>query len=236
MDALSHWAARRAIRDLRTQAVWNDSSMLGWLDAMGFRLAPEIILSLDVGGDYALEREDAIELAPVDGPGPEISFSGDSGNDFERLARDRADVHSMTPSDLADIVRIDKNISAVDHSAYLQAKLAEAMMDSSVRISLVARRDGVNVGYLMARADLGDFGRTEPVAIVDTLGVDPEYAHHGVGRALMSQLLVNLGALRIERLETVVATRNLALLGFMQALGFGPSQRLPFICRLAPAQ
>ena len=64
-------------------------------------------------------------------------------------------------------------------------------------------------------ADLGDFGRTDPTAIVDTVGVDPEYGHQGVGHALFSQLFLNLAALRIERVETVVAPRDLGLLGFL---------------------
>ena len=50
-----------------------------------------------------------------------------------------------------------------------------------------------------------------------------------VGRALVSQLLLNLGALRIERIETAVAPRDLGLLGFLYDSGFLPSQRLPFV-------
>ena len=65
--------------------------------------------------------------------------------------------------------------------------------------------------------------------------VDPEYAHHGVGRALLAELFANLGALRVERVETVVATRDLALLGFLLAAGFTPSQRLPFMRALDAA-
>ena len=84
----------------------------------------------------------------------------------------------------------------------------------------------------MARADLGDFGRPEPVAVIDTLGVDPDYARRGVGHALVSQLVANLGALRVERVETIVAQRDLALLGFLYGLGFEPAQRLSFARRL----
>ena len=84
----------------------------------------------------------------------------------------------------------------------------------------------------MARADLGDFGRTEPVAVIDTIGVDPGYAHRGVGHALVSQLFANLGALRIERVETVVAPRDFGLLGFLYDVGFTPSQRFAFVRRL----
>jgi ribosomal protein S18 acetylase RimI-like enzyme len=85
----------------------------------------------------------------------------------------------------------------------------------------------------MARADLGDFGRTEPVAVVDTIGVDAGYSRRGIGHALLSQLFANLGALRIEQVETTVAPHDLALLGFLYSAGFAPSQRLSFMRRFA---
>ncbi len=231
-EAIVAWAGRHGIRELRTAAAWNDHRMVGWLDAMGFALAAERVVDCAVGGGaYLPERDDAISLPEGNGPGHEIDFGAPQGNDFERLARDTADVRSMTAADLAEIVRIDRGITGRDRSAYIGHKLAEAMDDSGIRVSLCARRDGAIVGYLMARADLGDFGRTEPVAVIDTIGVDPEYEHHGVGHALMSQLFVNLGALRIERVETVVAPRDLALLGFLYDIGFAPAQRLAFVRR-----
>jgi hypothetical protein len=88
------------------------------------------------------------------------------------------------------------------------------------------------VGYLMARADLGDFGRTEPVAVIDTLGVDPGMHAPRRRPALLSQLFANLGALRVERVETVVPQRDLDLLGFLYATGFGASPRLVFTSTL----
>jgi ribosomal protein S18 acetylase RimI-like enzyme len=97
----------------------------------------------------------------------------------------------------------------------------------------VARIENSVAGYLMASADYGDFGRTEPVAIIDTIGVDPGFAHRGVGHALLSQLMINLGALRIERVETVLAKENLDLLAFFYGAGFGPSDRLAFVKHLA---
>ncbi|MDA1117960.1 MAG: GNAT family N-acetyltransferase, partial [Proteobacteria bacterium] len=81
-------------------------------------------------------------------------------------------------------------------------------------------------------ADLGDFGRTEPVAVIDTLDVAPEYSHHGIGHALLQQLFLNLGALRIERVETVVDRQAFPLLGFFYGMGFAPSQRLAFVKRV----
>ena len=88
-------------------------------------------------------------------------------------------------------------------------------------------------GYIMARADLGDFGRTEPVAVIDTIGVAPEYANQGIGNALLSQLTLNLTALRIERIETIVSARSTDLLAFFCGAGFAPGERLAFVKRLA---
>ncbi len=232
-EALAEWAQRHGIGDLRTAAAWNDHTMLRWLDAMAFTLAPTHIVDCAVGGGaYLPERDDAISLPEGKGPGHEIDFGAPGGNDFERLARDTADVRSMTTADLMEIARIDRGITGRDRGGYIEAKLRETMDDSAIRVSLTARRDGAIVGYLMARADLGDFGRTEPVAVIDTIGVDREYAHHGVGHALMSQLFANLGALRIERVESMVAPRDMALLGFLYDVGFAPSQRIAFMRRL----
>lgn len=230
VDALGEYAGRKGLADLRTSANWNQHVMLRWFDSMGFRLSADRIVDCPVGdGQYRPERDDAVGLPAGSGPGHEIDYGAPAGNDYERLARDTADLRSMTAEDLPAIVRIDRLLTGRDRSDYMREQLAEALDDSAIRTSLVARLDGTVVGYLMARTDLGDYGRTEPVAIMDTIGVDPEYAHRGVGHALMSQLFVNLGALRVERVETILAPRDLALLGFLYDCGFTASQRLAFV-------
>ena len=233
-DALSDHGSRHGIAEVRTTAAWNDYRMLRWIEAMGFTLAPNHVVDCAVaGGEYKPQRDDPATTPEGENPALDINYGDRSGNDFERLARDGADVRAMESGDLADIVRIDRSITGRNRQDYMQHKLDEAMHGSAIRVSLTARIDGAIVGFLMARVDLGDFGRTEPVAVIDTIGVDSGYSHRGVGHALLSQLFVNLGALRIERVETVVAPRDLALLGFLYDVGFAPSQRLPFVRRLA---
>jgi predicted N-acetyltransferase YhbS len=233
LDALIDHARRKGVAELRSAARWNDHAMLRWFAAMGFELSADRIVDCPVGdGAYRPERDDAVGLPAGFGPANEIDYGAPEGNDYEKLARDRADLRAMSAEDLPAIVRIDRLLTGRDRGDYMRAQLAEALDDSAIRISLVARLDDTVVGYLMARTDLGDFGRTEPVAIIDTIGVDPEYAHHGVGHAMMSQLFVNLGALRVERVETIIAPRDLALLGFLYDCGFTPSQRLAFVRRV----
>jgi ribosomal protein S18 acetylase RimI-like enzyme len=88
--------------------------------------------------------------------------------------------------------------------------------------------EGADCSCLPARADFGDYGRVEPVAVLDTIGVDPDYAHRGVGHALLQQLFANLNALNVDRVETVVARENFELLGFFYDISFEQSQRLSF--------
>ena len=56
----------------------------------------------------------------------------------------------------------------------------------------------------------------------------PDHRLQGVASALLSQLVVNLRGLTIDRLETEVARDQFDLLGFFYRRGFAPSQRLAF--------
>jgi ribosomal protein S18 acetylase RimI-like enzyme len=142
-------------------------------------------------------------------------------------------VRCLKPEDLAHVVRIDRRITGKDRTEYYRRKFDEALHESAVMVSLVAEIEPRPVGFIMARVDFGGFGQTEPVAVIDTLGVDPDFSTRGIGKALLSQLLVNLSALRVERVETQVPRENFKLLGFFYRCGFGPSQSLAFHKRIA---
>jgi ribosomal protein S18 acetylase RimI-like enzyme len=158
----------------------------------------------------------------------EINYGNPAAPDFGPLARDRVPVRSMAESDLRALIAIDRRITGRDRSVYFERKLAEALHDSDVRISLVAEQDGGATGFIMARVDFGEFGRLDPTAVMDTIGVDPDYRGRGVGRALLSQLLINLMTLRVERLRTEIDWHDRELLAFLDRCGFYPSQQLCF--------
>jgi ribosomal protein S18 acetylase RimI-like enzyme len=162
------------------------------------------------------------------GEAAEVNYSGKPAADFGPLARDKIPVRSMAEGDLRALVAIDRRITGRDRAAYFQRKLADALTESDVRVSLVAELDSVPVGFIMARVDLGEFGRIETTAVIDTIGVDPDYRNRGVGRALVSQLLTNLGTLRVETLRTEVDWQDHDLLGYLDRNGFLPSQQLCF--------
>jgi GNAT superfamily N-acetyltransferase len=193
-------AAKRGLGVIRTTALWREHELLRFLDHAGYRLAPVHVLDRAVA--------DA---------------------DIDPSARDAYEIAVLQDGDIEGIARLDRRLTGRDRRGYLCRTISEALADSAVRVSLCARIDGAAAGYLMARVDYGDFGRAEPAAIIDTVGIDPLRARQGIGRALLSQLFLNLRGLGVERVETVVAPRNLDLMGFFYSAGFGPSERLSFL-------
>jgi len=198
LAALEEEFFARGAYEVRTQADWTEHGMVAFLSTRGFRLSPRVVL------ERVLER-------PVE----------------DEFAWEELPVRSMTERDLPALVRLDRRITGRDRSAYLSRKAAE-LRRGGIGLSLVAEVDRLVAGFLMARVDFGEFGRTEPTAVLDTIGVDPAYERRHVGRALLEQLLLNLRSLRAERVLTEVEWHRVSLLGFLSRTGFEPAQRLAF--------
>ncbi|MCC7461434.1 MAG: GNAT family N-acetyltransferase [Gammaproteobacteria bacterium] len=239
--ALGARLRERGVRQVYSESEWTNHTLLRFFAASGFQLARRVILERAVGEPLAEPAEavaagEAGAASPAGeggvpqrpGTPPEIDYSTPV-DDFGPLARDRIPTRSMNERDLQALAAIDQRITGRDRLGYFRRKLTEALRDSDVRISLVAEQDAVPAGFIMARVDLGEFGRVESTAVIDTLGVDPRYGGRGIGRALLAQLLSNLGSLRVDRILTDVDWDQADLLGFLAGCGFVPASRLPFV-------
>jgi ribosomal protein S18 acetylase RimI-like enzyme len=194
-------------RELRTQVMWSDQRLTHFLAGAGFKLGHWLVLDRACGHESGAtdprERDDA-----------------------EDLWRDKIPVRSLKKDDLSAIIALDKRVTGRDRSGYYQRTVREALHDSGVRLSMIAESDAAPIGFIMARVDYGEFGETATEAVMDTLGVHPEFAGRRIGSALMRQLLANLQILRVERVRTEVRWDELELLAFLKRQGFKPSQRL----------
>lgn len=221
----------KGVRTEATRAEWRNHRLLGFLDHAGFDLAPRQVISFDLRARRGAEPEadPAAFAAPgIQAEPQEVDYGRPVVDAAGGMARDRIPIRSLTADDLAAVVRIDRNGMGRERSAYIRTMMAEALAQAGVRVSLVAEIDRVPVGFVMARVEYGEFGRTEPAAVVDTIGVDPDFRRTGIASALLSQLVVNLGGLGVERIETEVAREQFDLLGLFYRWGFAPSQRLAF--------
>lgn len=232
LDKLESEAKRIGVPAIRTTASWRAHVMMQFFDGAGFELSNNLVIDCAVHNPRLSANAGDAVVAPAHRTGfsaSEVDYSVGAGNDYEALARDKIDLRTLKAEDFSDIVRIDQGITGRRREDYIRELVDEAMTDSAVRVSLIAHVDGIAAGFVMARTDFGDFGRAEPVAVLDTIGVDPDYRHHGIGHALLSQLFINLEGLRVERVETLVARENFGLLGFLYDAGFAPSERLSFV-------
>ncbi|HTW72038.1 MAG TPA: GNAT family N-acetyltransferase [Acetobacteraceae bacterium] len=223
IDNLAAELRARGIGELATQVAWTDHGLLGFFARTGFELAPRIVLERAACEPLPDGR---VPLVRAGGDSAEIDYGRAPDDDFQSLAHDRLPVRSMTRNDLDAVVEIDRRITGRSRAAYYTRKLDEAFGESAVQMSLVAERDGLPAGFVMARVDSGEFGHTEPEAVMDTIGVDPRHSHKGVATALLSQLVANLGALRTETLRTEVGWNQFGLLRFLERMGFRPHRRL----------
>lgn len=213
--------AKKNIATLRTEIDWSDHAMTRFFSGAGFRLAPIQVVTRDTS--VLPEYVEEFSKVKMDGY---WQVHGPGGNDYDTLNRDRVSIRSLREADLATVVRIDKKLSGQDRSAYYRSKFQEMLVESGIRVSLVAERKDLLAGFIMARVDYGEFGKPIQTAVIDTIGVHPGEAGTGVGQALLSQLLNLLSTLQVEALRTQIQWQQHGLHSFLQGCGFVPSQRL----------
>ena len=188
----------RNIPVIQTQTLWSRYAMIRFFAATGFSMATGQIIERDTS--------------------PLIV-------DTVRVPAEIV-VRSLKGTDISAINKIDSKLTDLDRSAYFASKFMEMLDDSGVRISIVAEQEGTITGYLMARIDYGEFGQVEKAAVIDTIGVHPDFAGSGMGHELLSQLVLKLSSLQVEVIRTKVEHENSGLRNFLSRRGFKPSQRL----------
>lgn len=154
--------------------------------------------------------------------------------EFVGEREERVVVRGLKPEDLEPVIGLDAKNTGHRREEYFKLKLQQNLAETGVKVSLAAELDGCFCGFLLARVYYGEFGAPEPGAVLDTLGVHPDFRRQGVGAALMRQLCKNLEGLRVLRLQTEVGWDDPELLGFFHRQGFHMANRLCLDLDVAP--
>jgi predicted N-acetyltransferase YhbS len=136
-------------------------------------------------------------------------------------------IRLMQSDDFAAVTRIDEKVLKAARPEYYSLKFEE-LVQSTDRLptSLVAvAEDGTVVGFVMGELFIGEYGISQE-ATLDTIGVDPDYQHQGVGKQLLKEYMDHLKALGARKINTLVDSNDSSLTHFFEANQFGPSKTL----------
>jgi ribosomal protein S18 acetylase RimI-like enzyme len=148
---------------------------------------------------------------------------------------ERVVVRGLRPEDLEPVIALDAKNTGRRRDEFFKLKLQQNLAESGIKVSLAAELDGCFCGFLLARVYYGEFGSPEPVAVLDTLDVNPDFRRQGVATSLMRQLCKNLTGLGVSRLQTEVSWDDPALLAFFQQQRFCLANRICLDLDLTPA-
>lgn len=136
------------------------------------------------------------------------------------------DIRSLTPDDFEAVVALDQRTSGRARRAWFDQRLRAALRAPRRHVQLAAVVDGRLAGFVLGRLAGGEYGRPLSVGLLETIGVDPERQHAGIGHALLDGLAMRLRAKDQRELATEVDGGDRPMLAFCAANGFLPSGRL----------
>ena len=141
------------------------------------------------------------------------------------LEKEAVHVRLLRPADLERVITIDAMYVGRRRDEYFKLKLEMAINETGVEVSLAGEVDGTLVGFLIARVFYGEFGIMEPAAVLEVVGVHPDFRGRGVAHALLRQLRTNLLGLGVRMIQTEVSWDDPSMITFFHREGFEPAPR-----------
>jgi predicted N-acetyltransferase YhbS len=137
-------------------------------------------------------------------------------------------IRLMKADDFDAIVRIDERVLKVARPEYYKMKFEKLVHSKDyVPTSLIAENeDGMVVGFVMGELYIGEYGISQQRATLDTIGVDPDFQHKGIGEQLISEFMDHLRRLGVEKVNTLVDWDDSSLIRFFSENHFSPSKTI----------
>ena len=137
-------------------------------------------------------------------------------------------IRLMKADDFEAVVGIDEKVLKTARTEYYEMKFEKLFKSKDyLPTSLVAEEeDGTVVGFVMGELYMGEYGIFQEEATLDTIGVDPDYQHMGIGEQLINEFMDHLKQIGVQKVNTLVDWNDSKLIHFFSANQFSPSKSI----------
>jgi ribosomal protein S18 acetylase RimI-like enzyme len=135
-------------------------------------------------------------------------------------------IRLMKADDFNAVIGIDEKVLKISRLKYYEMKFDKLFKSKEfLPTSLVAEKEnGTVVGFIMGELYMGEYGISQDGATIDTIGVDPDYRHRGIGEQLMNEFIDHLRDLGVKKINTLVDRNETKLIQFFNANQFTPAK------------
>jgi predicted N-acetyltransferase YhbS len=127
-------------------------------------------------------------------------------------------IRPMTVGDVDAIVEIDRRVIGKSRPDYWKKIVPQNPQYPFS--SLVAEYEGKVIGFVLGEVSGWEFGVPDTIGWFSIIGVDPDYQHKGVARRLSQEFVINLKAIGVSVIYTLVNWNDWDLLNFFHEMGF----------------
>lgn len=138
----------------------------------------------------------------------------------------KTNLRPVSANDLEQISVLDEQVSGESRRGFFEKRLKLQAQEPNAFISLAAISSNKLAGFLFAQLLDGEFGRNEPVAVLDAIGVDPDQQGKSIGRQLIAELDRIMEQRGVATLHTQANWNQPGLAEFFSSVGFELAPRL----------
>ena len=137
-------------------------------------------------------------------------------------------IRLMKPDDFDAVVGIDEKILKASRPEYYEQKFDKLFKSKDyLPVSLVAEeKDETVVGFVLGELYMGEYGISQDEATLDTIGVNPDFQHKGIGKQLINDFMDHLGKVGVQKIRTLVDWNDSNMIHFFSANQFNPSKTI----------
>lgn len=148
------------------------------------------------------------------------------------MTDDRLQIRSLTELDVDGIVRIVEK-TRQRYEPDLWEDRVTYYLRRDPEASVVAEAGGEVVGFMLGDLRSGEFGLDEASGWIEVLGIDPDHAGRGIGRAMGEEMLARYRQRGVRRVRTMVDQSMPDVEAFFARLGFAPDSLRPYVKELS---